>query len=154
MSTYSNKHLSTVDNSEFALLTEIWEQSVRATHDFLSEADIQDLKPKVLNDYLPLMALRAYRDDEGNIQGFIGALNGKIEMLFIAPDSRGRGIGKALVRYAVDIMGAQELDVNEQNPQALGFYQRMGFQVVGRSALDGQGNPFPLLHMKIATTPA
>ena len=75
-------------------------------------------------------------------------------MLFIAPDSRGRGIGKALVSYAVAIMGAQELDVNEQNPQALGFYQRMGFQVVGRSALDGQGNPFPLLHMKITATSA
>lgn len=148
-----NKNISKVDSSEFALLTEIWEQSVRATHDFLSEADIRDLKPRVLNDYLPLMALRAYRDEAGNVQGFIGALNGKIEMLFIAPESRGRGIGKALVSYAVDIMGAHELDVNEQNPQALGFYQRMGFQVVGRSAADGQGNPFPLLHMKLATSP-
>ncbi|RQO34026.1 acetyltransferase [Herminiimonas sp. KBW02] len=154
MSTYPDQHLSTVEVGEFALLTEIWEQSVRATHDFLSEADIQDLKPKVLNDYLPLMALRAYRDDDGNLQGFIGALNGKIEMLFIAPDSRGRGIGKALVRYAVDIMGAHALDVNEQNPQALGFYQRMGFQVTGRSAADGQGHPFPLLHMTLATAPA
>lgn len=145
-----NKNISKVDSSEFALLTEIWEQSVRATHDFLSEADIQDLKPKVLNDYLPLMALRAYRDEERRILGFIGALNGKIEMLFIAPDSRGKGAGKALIEYAVDIMAAHELDVNEQNPQALGFYQRMGFQVTGRSELDGQGNPFPLLHMKFA----
>lgn len=143
-----NKNISKVDNSEFVLLTEIWEQSVRATHDFLDEADIQDLKPKVLNDYLPLMALRAYRDGTGKILGFIGALNGKIEMLFIAPDSRGKGAGKALIRYAVDIMAAHALDVNEQNPQALGFYQHMGFQVTGRSAVDGQGNPFPLLHMK------
>ena len=145
-----SKNISKVDSSEFALLTEIWEQSVRATHDFLSEADIQDLKPKVLNDYLPLMALRAYRDEQGKILGFIGALNGKIEMLFIAPDSRGKGAGKALIGYAVDIMAAHELDVNEQNPQALGFYQHMGFQVTGRSELDGQGNPFPLLHMKFA----
>ena len=94
--------------------------------------------------------MRAYRNEQGQILGFVGALNGKVEMLFVAPDSRGAGIGKALLSYAVDAMSAHELDVNEQNPQALAFYQRMGFQVVGRSAVDGQGNPFPLLHMKLS----
>lgn len=144
------KRISTVTQDEFEALTDIWEQSVRATHDFLSEDDIVMLRPKVLNNYLPLMALRAYRDEQRKILGFVGALNGKVEMLFIAPDSRGAGIGKALLKYAVDIMAAHELDVNEQNPQALGFYQHMGFQVVGRSAVDGLANPFPLLHMKLS----
>lgn len=142
--------ISTVESSDFVQLTAVWEQSVRATHNFLSEADIQNLKPLVLNDYLPMMALRAYRNEQGQILGFVGALNGKIEMLFIAPDSRGVGIGKALIRYAIDIMAAHALDVNEQNPQALAFYRHMGFEVTGRSAADGQGNPFPLLHMKLA----
>ncbi|MES2026370.1 MAG: acetyltransferase [Pseudomonadota bacterium] len=144
------KRISTVTQDEFEVLTGIWEQSVRATHDFLSEDDIDMLRPKVLNDYLPLMALRVYRNEQEKILGFVGALNGKVEMLFIAPDSRGAGIGKALLKYAVNIMAAHELDVNEQNPQALGFYQHMGFQVVGRSAVDGLGNPFPLLHMKFS----
>jgi putative acetyltransferase len=45
-------------------------------------------------------------------------------------------------------LGATQLDVNEQNEQAVGFYRRLGFEVVGRSAEDGLGQPFPLLHMK------
>lgn len=142
--------ISTVAVDEYALLTDIWERSVRATHDFLSEADIQNLKPKVLHDYLPIVALRVYRNEDGAVLGFIGALNGKIEMLFVAPESRGMGVGKALIRYALDIMAAYEVDVNQQNPQALGFYQAMGFHIIGYSAVDALGHPFPLIHMKHA----
>ena len=70
-----------------------------------------------------------------------------LEMLFVRAEMRGQGVGSALVRRALD-EGVTRVDVNEQNPLALGFYQRMGFAVTGRSALDGQGRPFPLLHMK------
>ena len=46
--------------------------------------------------------------------------------------------------------GIRHVDVNEQNPQALGFYRHLGFEQVGRSPLDGQGRPFPLLHLRLA----
>ena len=52
---------------------------------------------------------------------------------------------------AIARLGATRVDVNEQNEPALGFYRHLGFAVVGRSALDGQGRPYPLLHMSIAT---
>lgn len=70
-------------------------------------------------------------------------------MLFIAPQMRGRGIGKLLVNYAVEHQGVWKVDVNEQNEQAVGFYQKMGFSVVGRSPVDNQGKPYPLLHMEL-----
>jgi putative acetyltransferase len=38
-------------------------------------------------------------------------------------------------------------DVSEQNPQAAGFSVRQGFVAVGRSETDGEGRPFPLLHL-------
>ena len=41
-----------------------------------------------------------------------------------------------------------ELFVNEQNPQARGFYEHMGFAVRERSELDEQGNPYPILFME------
>ncbi|MEC0240805.1 GNAT family N-acetyltransferase [Paenibacillus dokdonensis] len=134
---------------EFDELVDVWEASVRATHDFLQETDIQWFRPKVRNEYLYAVGLHAFRREDGKIQGFIGVLDGKIEMLFIAPDARGQGIGKKLLSYAVNNLGATELDVNEQNPQAVGFYLHQGFKVVGRSPLDGMGKPFPLLHMKL-----
>jgi len=71
-------------------------------------------------------------------------------MLFVRPDCRGRGVGRRLLEHALRRMGATELDVNEQNRQAVGFYTRMGLRVVGRSEVDGMGKPFPLLHMRFA----
>ena len=38
--------------------------------------------------------------------------------------------------------------MNEQNPQALGFYERLGFRPYKRTELDEQGRPFPLLYLR------
>ncbi len=130
-------------------LAEIWQRSVRATHHFLSEEDIARLYPLILNDYLPAVCVWVAEDQTGQLCGFIGLSGNKIEMLFIDAHRRGEGIGKALLAQAEALCSELLLDVNEQNPQALGFYQRYGFTLTGRSELDGQGAPFPLLHMKL-----
>ncbi|WP_267461661.1 GNAT family N-acetyltransferase [Klebsiella pneumoniae] len=41
----------------------------------------------------------------------------------------------------------QTTNVNEQNEQAVGFYQKMGFRVTGRSETDDLGQPYPLLNL-------
>lgn len=130
-------------------LISLWEASVRATHHFLPEAEIDVLKPLILEHYFAAVDLVCARDETG-IAGFCGVHDGNIEMLFLAPEARGRGIGRLLVAHAISRQGATRVDVNEQNVQALGFYQRMGFVVTGRSPLDGQGKPYPLLHMVLA----
>ena len=53
------------------------------------------------------------------------------------------------VEWAVARQGADSVDVNEQNPQAVGFYLRMGFAVVGRSETDDADRPFPILHLRL-----
>lgn len=130
-------------------LISLWEASVRATHHFLPEAEIDVLKPLILEHYFAAVDLVCARDETG-IAGFGGVHDGNIEMLFLAPEARGRGSGRLLVAHAISRQGATRVDVNEQNAQALGFYQRMGFVVTGRSPLDGQGKPYPLLHMVLA----
>ncbi len=135
--------------ADYAALTAVWEASVRATHDFLDPADIDYFKPLVLNEFLGAMEHLVYlKADDGNIAGFAGVLDHKIEMLFLHPDSRGKGIGKQLLDYAVHTLQANTVDVNEQNGQAVGFYQHVGFKVVSRSETDGMGKPYPLLHMQ------
>ncbi|MBL7638046.1 acetyltransferase [Atlantibacter hermannii] len=138
--------ITTITPQEFPALIPVWENAVRATHDFLSEQDIAALRAQI-PDYFPMVTLRVCRDPQGQIQGFVGLAGETIEMLFIDARSRGKGIGRALLTWAIE-QGANQLDVNEQNPQALAFYQHCGFEVTGRSALDGQGRPFPLLHMR------
>lgn len=138
-----------VQKSEYPILVKVWEASVRATHAFLKEEDITYFKPLILNTYLDAVELRCARDSKGNILGFSGVADNNLEMLFIHPDSRGKGIGKKLLAHAIDELEVQKVDVNEQNEQAVGFYEQYGFGVVGRSALDASGKPYPILHMEL-----
>lgn len=135
------------EKNDYLILIKIWEASVRATHDFLSESDIAELKPLILEHYFDAVNLRCAKSADGHILGFCGVAEGNIEMLFVAPEARGKGVGALLCAYAIQNQQATKVDVNEQNPQAIGFYQHLGFKVVGRSEIDGQGRPFPLLHM-------
>jgi len=144
------KGIYPAQRSDFEAITTVWEASVRATHHFLQDADIRALRPLVREQYLPMVELRVYRDEQQNIVGFLGVADNRLEMLFVAPQVFGLGIGKQLLRFAIEQMNVTELDVNEQNAQALGFYQHQGFVITGRSPLDGQGNPFPLLHLRYA----
>jgi len=130
-------------------LIEVWEASVRATHDFLPEAEIAKLKPLILNFYFDAVDLKYVKNKQDKILGFIGVKDGNIEMLFISPETRRTGVGRLLTRHAIENQGAKKVDVNEQNEQAVGFYKHLGFSVIGRSPLDGQGDPYPLLHMKL-----
>ncbi|EPG35901.1 GNAT family N-acetyltransferase [Acinetobacter colistiniresistens] len=130
-------------------LLEIWEQSVRATHNFLPETMIDELKPLILNEYFHHVELYKYLIDH-EIVGFLGTSHDNIEMLFILPEYRRSGIGQTFVHFAVQQLQIYKVDVNEQNLQAVNFYQKMGFHILSRSELDGQGNPFPLLHLEIS----
>lgn len=135
--------------TDFPEIVEVWEASVRATHDFLTETDIEALKPLILNEYLDAVELFCIWEN-GEILGFLGLSPDKIEMLFLRPDARGKGIGKELLLFAIQEKGIRKVDVNEQNPQAVGFYRHMGFEVVSRSPLDSQGKPFPIMSMELA----
>lgn len=129
-------------------LIEVWESSVKATHTFLSESEIQAIKqyiPEVLHHVPHLIVVES---EQGEPAGFMGISDRNLEMLFIANEQRGKGLGKKLLAYGMENYFVNELGVNEQNPQAKGFYEHMGFEVYRRSELDEQGNPYPILYMK------
>jgi putative acetyltransferase len=131
-------------------LLDIWLRSVRATHTFLSEDDIQFLLPLV-RDCLTSGELEVWVlcSETGALMGFMGLSRSKMEALFLAPEFHRRGGGRRLVRHAQELRGELTVDVNEQNPAACRFYEACGFVVEGRSELDSTGRPFPLLHMRL-----
>lgn len=137
-----------VRSADFPRVVEVWEASVRATHHFVSEADIEVFRPLVRAGLPQIVQLACVRDGDDQVAGFVAVNHGKIDALFIHPAARRQGAGKRLLDHAVTAFGAASLDVNEQNVQAVGFYLHMGFQIVGRSELDGTGKPYPLLHMR------
>lgn len=134
--------------NDHSRVIEIWEASVRATHDFLPEDYLQYIK-KLLPEILKAMPVFVIEDENRSLQGFLGVAEKKIEMLFLDPQYRGKGIGRQLTHYAIQELGADSVDVNEQNPQAIGFYQRMGFVITGRTETDGAGKPYPILQMTL-----
>lgn len=127
-------------------IVSVWRAAVEATHHFLSPTDIDGYAERLPGEFLPQVAVEVAEMD-GEVVGFSGIAGSRLEMLFVHPDAHGRGVGSALIRSVLDSLGTVELDVNEQNPNAVAFYRNRGFEIVGRSPLDGDGKPFPLLHM-------
>ncbi len=138
-----------VNTEEYSVVVDVWEASVRATHHFLKESDILFFKPLILNEYLKAVDLKCIKDEKNNLVALSGVADQNLEMLFVHPDQRGKRMGKTLLEFAIELQNVLKVDVNEQNEQALGFYKKLGFEVIGRSELDGTGKPYPLLHMKL-----
>lgn len=137
--------------ADMGRLVEVWLSSVRATHHFLSEADIQGLLALVRDVALPkLEEVWLVCDDDDVALGFMGLDGPHLEAIFIDPSHLRRGSGRRLVEHARRLKGALRVSVNEQNLAAIRFYVALGFDVVGRSPLDDAGRPFPLLHMRDA----
>lgn len=129
-----------------ARLVEIWRAAVESTHLFLSPADIDGYAGRLEIEFFPVVQL-VVAERDGKVLGFSGTVGHRLEMMFVDPDAHGQGIGTALLD-AVVAAGVDEVDVNEQNPGATEFYLRRGFGQVGRSPVDADGRPFPLLHLR------
>lgn len=126
---------------------DVWRRSVDATHDFLTAEDRAAIDAEVVQ-FLPLAPLDVAVDHNGRVLGFMLLADGHMEALFIDPDVRGMGIGRLLVQEALRRYPNLSTDVNEQNHQAVGFYERMGFRRCGRSERDAQGRAYPLIHLR------
>lgn len=129
-------------------LLRIWVDSVKATHLFLSAEEIAAIARYVPQALQNVQDLAVAEDENNAVAAFLGVEGKKIEMLFVTPERRGRGIGRALIEFAVDVYDADEVTVNVQNPQAVAFYGHMGFECVRRSDTDEQGNAYPILYMR------
>ena len=129
-------------------LTQIWERSVKATHLFLSDDEITEIKKFVPDTLSEIAHLVIAINEAGDAIGVMGIEDSKIEMLFISPDERGKGLGKAFIEYGIEHFAVNQVTVNEQNPQAIGFYEHLGFSVYNRTDTDEEGRPYPLLYMK------
>lgn len=130
-------------------LLDIWKDSVKATHLFLSDEDINNIKEYVPQALKEVSHLVIIENEKNKLIAFMGIENTKLEMLFIKNSERGKGLGKKLLNYGIENYNVNELAVNEQNPNAKGFYEYMGFKIYKRTELDEQGNPYPILYMRL-----
>ncbi len=141
-------HIRAGRTEDHARLLEVWRASVEMSHTFLTASDVNWYEPMVAY-YLTQMAdLRVALDETDQVLGFLAQDAGEIHMLFVDPAAQRQGVGTALLEDVASGFGVLRLDVNEQNPTARAFYAAKGFTGVGRSDIDGQGRPFPLVHLR------
>lgn len=145
------KIIEVKDRTAFLIeqLLNVWESSVKATHLFLSEDEIEDIKKYVPQALKEIPYLIIIENENENPVGFMGIVEQHLEMLFISHEERGKGLGKKLLKYGIEKYSVNDLAVNEQNPLAKGFYEHIGFKVYKRTECDEQGNPYPLLYMRL-----
>ena len=126
-------------------LTALWERSAIATHLFLNAEEIAQIKQYLPQSLSEVAHLIIAPNEQGALLGFMGINEQKLKVLFSEPALREQGLGKKLLQYWIDKYG-----VNEQNPQAVGFYKHLGFKIYKRTDLDEQGAPYPFFYMRVA----
>ncbi len=134
---------------EYNQLMAVWESSVKATHHFLNQEDFEFYK-QAIPGFFPHVNLYTL-SVENTIVAFMGIADKHLEMLFVHAEARGKGYGKILLEYAIQTLHIQKLDVNEQNRQAIGFYEKFGFKTVSRSEKDSMGKKYPILHLVLTS---
>ena len=133
-----------------ARIVEVWRSAVDATHDFLALEDRVEIEEAV-QDLLPRLPLWVAVDDADQPIGFMSLNGTHMDALFIDAASRGAGVGRKLVAHALSLQPILTVDVNEQNSQAVGFYERLGFSPTGRSETDDEGRPYPVIHLRLSS---
>lgn len=142
--------LGIAEKTDHPILLAIWESSVKNTHHFLKEDDISFFKMTIQEKKLfDLVSLTIVKDINDAIVGFMGVSENMLEMIFLDPNAIGKGIGKMLLKHAIENLKITRVDVNEQNEEAVKFYKHFGFKVISRSEFDGTGKPYPILHMQL-----
>ena len=151
---YKMKIIEVTDrNPLIEQLLKVWESSVKATHLFLSASEMESMKKYVPQALKEIPHLIIAENENQVPVGFMGIAERRLAMLFISRGERGKGFGKELLKYGIETYSVADLAVNEQNPLAKGFYEYMGFEVYKRTERDEQGNPYPLLYMKLQDGP-
>ena len=115
-----------------------WEADLTVSSDFISDNQVY------------------VAEKEGEIQGFYAlSVSGKkaeLEHMWVTPGSIGTGIGKELFLDAMEraaTLEVREIEISA-DPNAAGFYERMGASQIGETdaSIDGQVRKLPRLRIE------
>ncbi len=95
---FNIKHIEDIRPDIEKQLIGIWERSVRKTHDFLTEQDINAIKKQVQENLYKMDFLIGVQEDGLVFRAFMGIKSNKIEMLFVDPISMKLGFQRNRAR--------------------------------------------------------
>jgi len=139
--------IRTASEADFDALTELWEQSARSSHAFMDDAEFVELKPRIRDLLLPSMDVWV-AESVGETLGFVGARGEHVELLYIAPEAQGHGIGRLLLGQLAEGEGPRSVEVYAGNSVGLSFYLSQGFRETRRDPTDAAGRAFAIVHLE------
>ena len=137
--------ICSVIKEDYPHFVKIWEKVVKEIPAFLNEEEFEFYKKYRMPYYFNHLFLFAYKDQKKKIKGFMGISQDKVEMLFVDITARGKGIAKKFMNFAIDNLKINKVDINEYNKEGISFFKHLGFKEIGRSDLDKEGKPNPVL---------
>lgn len=121
-------------------LLDVWYRASLIAHSFLSEEFFENERREIAEQWLPVAETMVYEID-GRVVGFLSLVGNEVGAIFVAPDSQGSGIGRALMDVARESRPFLELDVFEANSIGRRFYDAYGFELVDRHMNEAVGQP-------------
>jgi putative acetyltransferase len=109
-------------------------------HSFLPDEFFPTERRAIAEQWLPL-AETVVHETDGRVTGFLALIGNEVGAVFVDPAYQGRGVGRSLMNWARDSRAWLELSVFEANSSGRGFYERCGFEYVGRRVNEATGRP-------------
>ena len=140
--------ICSVIKEDYPHFVKIWERVVKETPAFVSEEEFEFHKKYRMPYYFNHLFLFAYKDEKNKIKGFLGVSQDRVEMLFIDPIAKGKGIGKKFMNFVFNNLKINKVDIYEYNKDGIAFFKHLGFKEIGRSELDKEGKNKPILSLE------
>ena len=138
--------IRTAGEADFDALTDLWERSARSSHAFMDDEVFARQRPRVRDLLLPSMDVWV-AESGGEPLGFVGAREDVVELLYVAPEAQGRGLGPALLAHVDGGAGAHSVEVYADNAVGVAFYTRQGFAEQLRYSVTVAGGTFEVMRL-------
>ncbi|MDD4363493.1 MAG: N-acetyltransferase [Atribacterota bacterium] len=115
--------------SDMEEILNIWLKASIESHYFIEKEYWIDKKSAMKDIYIPNSETYVH-ESNGQIDGFISLCEDILAAIFVHPEQQGRGIGKKLLKKAMDLRENLSLSVYKENYKSVAFYEKAGFYFV------------------------
>lgn len=108
----------------------VWLEASVIAHHFIPRSYWEENAECMREIYIPQSETFVHTDDTtGEVIGFISLSGDYLAAIFVDPARQGEGIGQALMAHTKTLKSKLELNVYQENTQAITFYKRQGFTI-------------------------
>lgn len=118
--------------NDVLILADIWLNTSLIAHNFIPENYWIENKTLMIENYLPNSEVYVAHEAD-DILGFIALNEHYIAAIFVDEKNQGKGIGKQLINYVMNLRNELRLNVYQKNEKSVNFYKARNFKIISES---------------------